>query len=330
MPILLRFSVNGVHCAIAVGKTTFVERIVWIMPSPGGPAGAAGVIDLHGRIVPVYEVRATFGFPCRKPALSDVLIVTKAGPDCVALWVDATSGISTDLCPPGESSPSEEERPVFEGVNITPDGLYIIRDLQCFLRDARPAQIQAELQKNPVVYEESAGEEDPARVLETLMERASKLAQPAAKAPVIVRIEVLKFHLAFQEYAIGMKYVREVVLSGGITPVPGTPEYISGVCAVRGEIISLVDLRVLFSIREHGLTDLNRVIVVTDGSMTFGLLADYITGIGSIPWAIPNSSDPVPYGITAPYLLGVVDNVVVLDCGALLADPKMLIDDQTS
>lgn len=329
MPILLRFSVMGVHCAIAVGKTTFVERVVWITPSPGGLPGTAGVIDLHGRIVPVYDVGAIFGFPCRKPALSDVLIVTKAGMDCVALWVDATFGISTDLDNPGESSSSEVEGPVFEALTITPDGLYIISDLQCFLSDAIPAHILAEFQKKQVVSEKSAGGEDPARVIEILIGRAIKLAQPAAKTPAIVRIEVLKFHLEYQEYAIGMKYVREVVLSGGITPVPGTPEYISGVCAVRGEIISLVDLRVLFSTQKHGLTDLNRVIVVTDGSMTFGLLADYITGIGTIPWAVPNSSDPVPYGGSVPYLLGVVDNVVILDGAALLADPKMLIDDQT-
>ena len=87
-----------------------------------------------------------------------------------------------------------------------------------------------------------------------------------------------------------MKYVREVVLTGGITPVPGTPDYISGICAIRGEIISLVDLRALFSISGKGLTDLNRVIVLTDGTMTFGILADYITGIATIPASLPAGS----------------------------------------
>jgi chemotaxis signal transduction protein len=118
-----------------------------------------------------------------------------------------------------------------------------------------------------------------------------------------------------------------VILTGGITPVPGTPEYISGICAIRGEIISLVDLRALFSTGGRGLTDLNRVIVVTDGTMTFGILADYITGIATIPASLPVPPAPAPDQPAVPYLLGVVEGIVVLDGGALLSDPRMLVDE---
>ena len=300
--------------------------MVRITPQSDGGCGIVGVINLHGRTVPVYQIRTLLGFPDRKPRLSDVLIITKSGTACVALWVDETSGISpyTDLTFKDASTP--QGQPVVQGVTITAEGLFIIRDLADFLTHPNPEQIRALLNSRHIFPHEDTGNREEERVITLLAERAQKLSQPAARSPGIVRMEVLKFRLAYQEYAIGMKYVREVVLTGGITPVPGTPEYISGICAVRGEIISLVDLRALFSISGRGLTDLNRVIVVTDGTMTFGILADYITGIATIPASMPDAAAVPPHG-TDPYYLGVVEGIVVLDGARLLSDPCMLIDE---
>jgi purine-binding chemotaxis protein CheW len=308
----------------------FVERMVRITPQSDMGYGIAGVINLHGRTVPVYQIRTLLGFPDRKPRLSDVLIITKSGTACVALWVDETSGISPYTDIPGQDAPIPEDQPVEQGATITAEGLFIIRDLAYFLTHPMPEQIRALLNSRNIFPHEKAADEAEERVITLLSERAQKLSQPAARSPGSVRMEVLKFRLAYQEYAIGMKYVREVVLTGGITPVPGTPEYISGICAIRGEIISLVDLRALFSISGRGLTDLNRVIVVTNGTMTFGILADYITGIATIPASLPHATAPVPPHSTDPYYLGVVEGIVVLDGAALLSDPCMLIDETTS
>jgi purine-binding chemotaxis protein CheW len=308
-----------------VGKTVFVERMVRITPQSDGESGIAGVINLHGRTVPVYQFRTLLGFPAQEPRLSDVLIVTKAGSECVALWVDETSGISSDTGLMKENISSQAMGPGIPGVTISAERIFIIHDLAVFLKKPNPELIHAALDKRKV--HSNANTEEEGRVTATLAERALKLSQPAARSRGIERLEVLKFRLAYQEYAIGMKYVREVVLTGGITPVPGTPEYISGICSIRGEIISLVDLRALFSISGRGLTDLNRVIVVTDGTMTFGILADYITGIATIPASLPPAPASGSSAIAVPYLFGVIEGIVVLDGAELLSDPRMLIDE---
>jgi chemotaxis signal transduction protein len=125
-----------------VGKTVFVERMIRITPQSGGECGTAGVIDLHGRTVPVYPVRTHLGFPKRKPRLSDVLIVTKAGPDCVALWVDETSGISQDTGPALDDASTLAGEPVVQGVTINAEGLVIIRDLAGFLKSSNPCSVE--------------------------------------------------------------------------------------------------------------------------------------------------------------------------------------------
>jgi len=301
--------------------------MVLVTPQSEGGFGIAGVINLHGRTVPVYQIRMLLGFTNRKPRLSDVLIVTKAGSDCVALWVDETSGISPDTRLTKEDTSTPTGESVVPDMTITSEGLVIIHNLAGFLKSPNPEQIHIALPARKVSPLEDTGEEETGRVTAILAERAQKLSQPAARSRGIERIEVLKFRLAYQEYAMSMKYVREVVLTGGITPVPGTPEYISGICAIRGEIISLVDLRALFSVYDRGLTDLNRVIVVTNGTMTFGILADYITGIATIPASIPAAPKTIPPTGADPFILGVVDGIIVLDGAALLTDTRMLIDE---
>jgi len=118
-----------------------------------------------------------------------------------------------------------------------------------------------------------------------------------------------------------------VVLTGNITPVPSTPEYIAGLSIIRGEIISLVDLRILLSIPRTGLTDLNRVIVLSDSHLTFGILADQITGIAFVSEdriACVPQDDPLAQ---TPIIQGIADeSLILLNAETLLADSRMIID----
>ena len=165
-------------------------------------------------------------------------------------------------------------------------------------------------------------------VRKILEERARRIAAPEKADDETGFVEVLRFQLAYQEYAIEMRFVREVVLTGEITPVPGAPPFVAGICAARGQIISLVDLRILFSLPEQGLTDLNRVIVMTDGHITFGILADTITGIGTIPAATILPPDPALLPIATGYLKGRAGNfLIVLDAARILNDPALIVED---
>ncbi len=77
---------------------------------------------------------------------------------------------------------------------------------------------------------------------------------------------------------------------------------------------------------EKGLTDLNKVIVVHDATMVFGILSDAILGVRSIPLDSIQPSLPTLTGIRAAYLKAVTsDRLVILDAGALLADRKLIV-----
>jgi len=328
---LLFFSVEGVRCAIPIDVVRSVSRMIQITSGREGSGNETGTINFNGTVIPVYSMRMFFGFPERPPSLSDVLIIACDGKESVALWVDEIINVKNG---PEISTMGNE---VVPGLHITIDGQVVIHDLNSFLgyRDygvlhetisrVLPAR-EAEMNDKGILLPKS--EIYPEKVREILAIRAGQMAGSNVEAEEGVPIEILTFRLMYQEYAIEMEYIREVMIHDEITPVPGTPEYIAGICAVRGEIISLVDLRILFTLPEKGLTDLNRVIVLTDGTITFGILADYITDIGSI-----TPEQVFPPGMTSSpvmheYVKGMLgDSIIMLDANKILSDPAMVVDD---
>lgn len=331
----LLFSVDGLQCAIPLDKVRIVLQMVLLGPAPESRPELAGTVNLHGQIIPVWSVRSFFKIPDRAPLPTDKLIITQAGQTCVALWVDETHVIlQSPVLPPAPAVSVDTGKPLVPGVTLTSDGTCLFIDLFRFLEPgniALPGAGDDRIDPHGGLSMTGKGDissQTDESVRKILEERAKKIAAPDTGEIETGIVEVLRFQLAYQEYAIEMRSVREVILTGEITPVPGAPPFISGICAARGQIISLVDLRVLLSLPEKGLTDLNRVIVITDGHITFGILADNITGIGTIPSYLLLMPDP---GMTLPwkqYLKGYVGNTLtVLDATAILEDPALVIED---
>lgn len=327
---LLYFSIEGVRCAIPIDDVRSVSRMVELTRVVDEGDNIAGTINFHGTVIPVYSMRRIFGFPERLPHRSDVLIITCTGKKSVALWVDKTLNVK-------EGPEIAADIDDFPGLHITIDGEIVIHDLDMFLGSGELSNLYETLALAAAAREGDISNEvmflprreiDPEKVVEILSDRAEQLAQPGGEAVEGAPIDILTFRLMYQEYAIEMDYIREVTIHEEITPVPGAPEYIAGICAIRGEIISLVDLRILFDLPEKGLTDLNRVIVLTDDAITFGILADYITDIGTIT---ADQISPSVNGKTSMmdrYLKGMVwDSIIMLDAAKILSDPAMVVDD---
>lgn len=163
-----------------------------------------------------------------------------------------------------------------------------------------------------------------------LKERARALAREAVPAEAAdAGIEVIEFLLAHERYAVVSEYVREVYPLEELTPLPCTPAFVLGIINVRGEILSVIDLKKFFDLPEKGLTDLNKVIVIESKDMVFGILADAISGMCHIPRADIQLSLPTLTGIREDYLYGVTaERVVILDAEKLLSDEKLIVQEQ--
>ena len=160
-----------------------------------------------------------------------------------------------------------------------------------------------------------------------LKERARALAkEPKGIEEDESHLEVVEFMLAHERYDLELTHIREVYPLKELTPLPGTPDFVLGIINVRGQILSIVDIKRFFELPEKGLTNLNQVIILQSDEMEFGILADEILGTKSIPASAIQASLPTLTGIRAEYLKGVTgDRVVILDGEKLLADEKIVV-----
>jgi purine-binding chemotaxis protein CheW len=166
--------------------------------------------------------------------------------------------------------------------------------------------------------------------LAVLDARAEILAKrPAQSSDQGKLLDCLEFQLSGESYAMEMSYISETLPLADFTPLFCTPSFVLGIINLRGRIISIIDLRRFFELPTVGLSDLNRVIVVTNGSMEFGVLADAILGMRSLPASELQPAPAAFTGIREEFLAGVTaDRLALLDMGKILADKRVQVHEE--
>ncbi|MBI5453740.1 MAG: purine-binding chemotaxis protein CheW [Deltaproteobacteria bacterium] len=158
-----------------------------------------------------------------------------------------------------------------------------------------------------------------------LLKRAEALSAVVGERVEEGFIEIVEFRLASERYAFESSMVREVVPISELTPVPCTPPFVLGIINLRGQILSVIDIKRLFGLPEKGITQLNKVIVLSSEDMEFGVLADEVSGSGRVR---SNSLKTLPTltGIREEFLKGVTgEGLVLLDAGRLLDDKSIVV-----
>lgn len=164
------------------------------------------------------------------------------------------------------------------------------------------------------------------RILKERAERLSRAARPAAAAED--DIEIVEFVLAQERYGFETRLVRDVHPLDQLTPVPCTPPFVLGIVSLRGEILSVIDIKKFFDLPEKGLTDLNKVIVLEAGPMRCGVLGDAIVGVRRVARADIQATLPTLTDRRADYLAGITpERTVILDAAKLLGDRRIVVDE---
>ncbi len=113
--------------------------------------------------------------------------------------------------------------------------------------------------------------------------------------------QYLTFQLADEYYGVEILRVQEIKGWDSVTPIPNTPAHVCGVLNLRGVIVPIVDLRLLFQMPFNAYTKTTVVIVLKIEGIT-----DRVVGI--VVDAVSEAQNVDPQMIsTAPDLGSVVD-----------------------
>ena len=141
----------------------------------------------------------------------------------------------------------------------------------------------------------------------------------------------LSFALGQEEYGLGILKVREIIGYMDITAIPQTPDYVKGVINLRGQVIPVVDIRILFGMEPKGVTEETCIIVVEvsyDGrAFNTGVVVDRVQEVLDIEGNNIEEAPQFGAAINTDFILGMgkVNNIVkiLLDIDKVLQGSEL-------
>ncbi|MBE0537758.1 MAG: purine-binding chemotaxis protein CheW [Phycisphaerae bacterium] len=131
----------------------------------------------------------------------------------------------------------------------------------------------------------------------------------------------LTFALGHEEFGLEILKVREIIGHMGITAVPQTPAYVKGVINLRGQVIPVVDLRLMFGMAEQEVTEQTCIIVVEidNGKQQFntGIMVDRVSEVLDI------QEEQIE---DAPQFGSNMNTDIILGMGKIGSSVKILLD----
>jgi purine-binding chemotaxis protein CheW len=149
------------------------------------------------------------------------------------------------------------------------------------------------------------------------------------KAERIAKVDfkMVTFTLAGKDYGIDIMSVKEIAKAGRFTYVPNAATFVRGVYNLRGEIISVIDLRTMFHLPAERKEDdaLENLLILQVVDHVFGVIVDNIDKVIGISSESIQPPHPIFGDINVKYIRGVVENqgrlYIILDIAKIVA-PK--------
>ena len=206
-----------------------------------------GVLNLRGAIVPVMDLSARFG---QRPApyrLDDSVVVLSWGGADVAIIVNEVRAVGRIAAaqveaPPVHGRQRDLPAPFVAGVTQIGEDIVMLLHLPHLLSWPAPSEDVAPTEIPATRFDSQAWTPAERAVLEKRTARLRLDVEDDAGSSE-QRAPVALVALGGEEFGIELRVVREFVSVGAVAPVPCCPAHILGQINLRGDIVTLVDVR---------------------------------------------------------------------------------------
>ncbi len=148
--------------------------------------------------------------------------------------------------------------------------------------------------------------------------------EDAHKQDEHIDFKMVTFSLGGKDYAVDIMKVKEIAKFGGFTYVPNTMHFVRGVHNLRGEIISVVDLREMFGVPlPDGHKEQESGLIVRVDEHLLGVVVDSIDRVVGISSTEIQPPHPIFADVNIRYISGVVEHegrlYIILDVERIFA-----------
>jgi purine-binding chemotaxis protein CheW len=301
----LTFSLHGLLLAV---NTEVVREIIWLPELTlieECPTYIAGVVNMHGKIVPIMDLNNRFGHAHQRYRYSDRIImidVSEYGignPDRQSKMqnpktkIELVGIIVNEVLDVLEIPEEDVELPPFEGgvtelhphfvggaakagediiMILSPEAML---DTQFEIRETEIKQSGSGLTGAISYFCPEAEQEEK----DIFHKRAIALQHASDSVEISKEIPVAVIGLNNGYFCVDLRSVHEFSKIRNITPVPCCPEHIVGNMNLRGNVLTVVDIRGFLSLQTGMFSESAKVIVAEAGEFPVGVLVEEIIDV---------------------------------------------------
>lgn len=114
----------------------------------------------------------------------------------------------------------------------------------------------------------------------------------------------MAFTLGKEEYGIDILKVQEIRGYDAVTKIANAPEFIKGVINLRGVIVPIVDMRIMFNLGEPSYDQFTVVIILNIGKRVVGIVVDSVSDVITLSAEQIKPAPEIGTTMNSDYLLG--------------------------
>lgn len=298
----LIFQVEEEFFAVDLAPVQEIIRMPQLVRVPLAPPALDGLANLRGQILPIISLRRMFGFPGKDSSDSTRAVVIDFGQpmgfvvDRVASVVEVeTSRIETS-----ETVSNTVDSDLLAGLVRDMGGHPIVMVVDFAKLVAREFAISSAVNRKTKAVVGFSGTTTNQNQIEEISDER----------------QLVSFEVCQQEYAIPIEEVQEIVqVPASIFHVPRSQEHVLGLMTLRSRILPLVNLRRIFGLADRATDEKSRIIVLSLGSASVGVVVD---GVREVLRIWPSEIDTIPPLVARDGTLAEIIGICRLESGKRL------------
>ncbi|BAQ66043.1 chemotaxis protein CheW [Geminocystis sp. NIES-3709] len=360
MGYYLTFTYNNLFYGVTAETVQEVFFLPELKPIPEAPKDVIGAVNVRGNITPIMDLNLRFGYEQIDYNLNDSIVILQ--------WQELRLGILTnqihevkfideqtitnDLSYDHDSLEIPEEK-FIKGFVQEEETLLLLLNVETLLRYREAQEFSLDLDFLDLVSpketltnsEQLEREKEEINTIKKtiffpqatdyerkiLQKRANNLRDSIQLKDFTGFKPISIFTLNQEYFGVELSLVQEFIKFNHITLIPCTPNFILGNINLRGEIITLIDIRGSFNLSKSSLKKENQAIIVNVEGVVVGLLVDTINDIFMLNPQELMSCDNLETEVNKHYLSGIIPYqekmLGLIDLTEIILGGSLLIDE---
>lgn len=344
----LIFNLHNIQYGIEANLVKEILQLPELNPIAEAPIDIVGILNLRDKFLPVMHLDLRLGNSLKRCELTDNIIVLN--------WENLEIGIivnTVDEVVEIEPETIQEEINYGRTNNVNPafiagmakidDSVIILLNSEALIR--QPDAVKALVGEANSDLEENRDQEETIQIISNFYEvccpdvtpkeksmfrrRADNLRRATVETSIETteQIPLAVISLNNEYFGLALETVKEFINICNFVPIPGCPQHILGNINLRGEIVTLVDLRSSLNLPITSMKNSAKAVLIQIQDIVAGLPVDEVfdviylpqTNINPLPVAVESSSHEYLRG-TATYadkILSIIDLSKIINQGHL-------------